>query len=239
MATRGAVYWAYGQHIHGRPVEHWLERSTASLRAHHPDLPVHVLRSDARPGENDEQRYRLLGEKANLLERSPYDETLFLDLDTVVLDDLSFGFAQAQRHGLACAICESPWARRHVALRGAGDIVEYNTGVLFFTRQAAPVFKRWQELAHAEDWALYFVDGRGQAIRQPYNDQGPFAKALYDVGFNPFVLPLNWNFRAPFTSEFFGTLKIWHSYEEVPPVVHQLNAYYREPDSVIQMHRRG
>jgi hypothetical protein len=43
---------------------------------------------------------------------TPFEETLFLDADTVPLGRLDFGFEQAQRFGLACCICEVPWARR-------------------------------------------------------------------------------------------------------------------------------
>jgi len=44
----------------------------------------------------------------------------------------------AIKHALACCICENPWARRYGGLQG--DLVEYNTGVQFFTRAAKPYF---------------------------------------------------------------------------------------------------
>ena len=44
MPTRGVVYYAYGDQVNGKPVEHWVARSTASLRRHHPDLPVHMMK---------------------------------------------------------------------------------------------------------------------------------------------------------------------------------------------------
>src|SRR5262249_10934835 len=79
------------------------------------------------------------------MESSPFDETLFLDADTVVLDRLDFGFDQAQRFGLACSICECPWSRRYRGLP-KDDGVEYNTGVLFFTRSVQALFSRWTRL---------------------------------------------------------------------------------------------
>ncbi len=48
-----------------------------------------------------------LNQKATMFDLSPFDETLFLDLDTVVLGRLDFGFQKAQQFGLAIAICES------------------------------------------------------------------------------------------------------------------------------------
>jgi hypothetical protein len=65
-----------------------------------------------------------------MMELSPFEETLYLDADTVVLDRLDFGFEQAARFGVACCICECPWARRYRGLPN-DDGVEYSTGVLF------------------------------------------------------------------------------------------------------------
>ena len=42
-------------------------------------------------------------------------------------------------------------------------------------------------------------------MRMPYADQGSFAAALEEAKFSPFVLPLNWNFRANWQLSFFGT----------------------------------
>jgi len=100
-------------------------------------------------------------EKARMAELSPFDETLFLDADTVVLDDLDFGFRHAQKTGVACCICEAPWARRYTGLPN-DDAIEYNTGLLFFTKAAAPVFSHWQSLATTIDSSIVFraADGR-------------------------------------------------------------------------------
>src|SRR5262249_3199589 len=156
-----------------------------------PDLPIHVIRPEVPEVASEQDLLRALCEKANLFDRTPFKETLFLDLDTVVLDDLSFGFAQAGHHGLACCICDSPWARRHGAWIQERDMIEYNSGVMFFTEAAEPVFRGWQKLARAADWSILFVDQAGNAARMPYNDQGSLAKAVHDARFNPFVLPLN------------------------------------------------
>ncbi|MCW5606311.1 MAG: hypothetical protein KIT18_17350 [Burkholderiales bacterium] len=209
-----------------------------SLRRHHPDLPVHVVRSQRQPTQRsgDGIDWHLLSEKARVFELSPFAETLFLDIDTVVLGDLSFGFRQAQRFGLACSICEAPLANRFTGLRGAGEIVEYNTGVLFFSQAAEPVFRRWVELAATLDSSLLFVGANGGLGRMPFNDQASFAKAIHDLGFNPFILPQNWNFRFDYSQTFFGPLKIWHSYADVPADLNRLQAYYRQPDHILQFH---
>src|SRR3974390_71747 len=123
MAERGVIYMVWGG---GEKVERALDRSRRSLAAVHPELPTEIMRVDAKdPVEG-------LLQKASMFDKSPFGETLFLDADTIVLDRLDFGFRQAQRIGLACCICENPWARRYPSIEER-DLVEYNTGVLFFT----------------------------------------------------------------------------------------------------------
>lgn len=225
MADKGVLYIVWGEQ--GRAL---MKRSQASLRRHHPDLPVHVAML---PDGLDPMQGLL--QKARMLELSPFATTLFLDADTVVLGNLDFGFAQADRFGLACSICECPWARRYGGLEG--DLVEYNTGVIFFSRKAAPVFEAWQALAPTLDSSsLHVPPGQKVVGRMPHNDQAAFAKAVDQTGFLPAVLPLNWNYRPRWQHSFFGPLKIWHDYIDVPQVVHDANAYYEKNgrDAVMQ-----
>lgn len=223
QSGRGVLYMVWGSEI-----EATLQRSLASVKAIHPELPIEVVRLGADPNS-----LQSLLEKAAMFDRSPFAETLFLDADTVVLDRLDFGFEKAQRFGLACCICESPWARRYRGLASAGEMIEYNTGVLFFTAGAKPVFDLWPLLAAEIDSSSLFAKN-GKPVVMPANDQASFAAAVNRAGISPFVLPLNWNFRYEFQKSFFGPIKIWHSYWNVPPSLAPLTDYYRKPDSVIQ-----
>lgn len=223
QSGRGVLYMVWGKEI-----EATLQRSIASVKAIHPELPVEVIRLD---GGGDDPKNLL--HKARMAERTPFAETLFLDADTVVLDRLDFGFAKAQRFGLACCICEAPWARRYRGLAGVGEMIEYNTGVLFFTAGAKPVFDLWPALAAEIDSAALFAKD-GKPVVMPANDQASFAAAVDRAGLSPFVLPPNWNFRYEFQKSFFGPIKIWHSYWNVPPSLLPLGDYYRKPNSVIQ-----
>lgn len=237
MATRGIVYCVYGTRIHGQSVEHWLDRSIRSVRRHHPDLPVHTIRTDAPSPESKEGlNFFSLREKTKVFAQSPFDLTLFLDIDTVVLDDIGYGFAAAERHGLACCISECPWARRYRGLAARADLIEYNTGVMFFSRAAAPVFEGWARLAATVDAASLVVRGGGIGVMN-FNDQASFALAIDEAGFNPHVLPPNWNYRPEWSAGFFGPLKIWHDYGDPPPVLLDINRYYGESEPVIQFHR--
>ena len=109
MSERGVIYMVWGR---GVKIERALERSRKSVAAVHPELPVEVIRLD---DANDPCKGLL--EKARMFERSPFHETLFLDADTVVLGRLDYGFRKAQDFGLACCICECPWARRYAGFR--------------------------------------------------------------------------------------------------------------------------
>lgn len=217
MAERGVLYIVWGS------VGDVLERSLASLAAHHPELPIHVAR--LREGAT-------LLDKAGMLDLTPFRETLYLDADTVVLDRLDFGFEKAKAHGLALSICECPWARRYAGL--AGDIVEYNTGVVFFTAEAAPVFAAWKRHARDLDSSMVFLAG-GQYRRMPLNDQAGFAQAVEETGFVPFVLPYNWNFRPKWHFSWFGPIKVWHDYDPVPEPILARNRQQQAPEAVISL----
>lgn len=224
MMSRGilSIYW-------GDESKLPIERLKASLRKFHPDLPHKIIKVDA-PGGNASS----LNKKAAMLDLSPFEETLFLDLDTVVMGKLDFGFEKAKKFGMAIAICESPWGKRYPKIF-TGDEVEYNTGVIFFTKKAKPVFDKWKELAETIDSSIVAVGEQGVYV-MPANDQGSFALAIEQTGFNPFILPLNWNFRPIWHRSFFGPIKIWHDYSDPIPFFDELNAYYETQDSIIQYH---
>jgi hypothetical protein len=223
--SRGVLYLVWG----GR-AEAAVKRSIRSLEEFHPELPYEV--KSLAP---DTDEFSGLLQKPSVMELSPFDETLFLDADTVVLDRLDFGFNQALRFGLACCICECPWSRRYRGLP-KDDGVEYNTGVLFFTRKTQALFQRWRTLSGQMDSSMDLLGPNGQRAVMPSNDQGSFAKAIAESDSLPFVLPMNWNFRPIWQPTFFGPIKIWHDYREPPSWIRQLNVHYRNPNAIIQFH---
>jgi hypothetical protein len=206
-----------------------VKRSIHSLKEFHPELPYHVKRL---PPETDQ--FTGLLAKSGMMDLSPFEETLFLDADTIVLDRLDFGFKQALRSGLACCISPCPWSRRYRGLP-KDDGVEYNTGVLFFTRAAEALFQRWNKLSGVIDSTIDFI-GPGGPATMPFNDQGSFASAIAEWDRIPFILPVNWNFRPIWQRTFFGPIKIWHDYREPPLWIRQLNSSYKNPNALIQFH---
>lgn len=186
MNRRGALYIYWGNRYDDE-----LEKSIASIERL--GFPVHVERLQGSPG---------LWAKAAMCEYSPFEETVFLDTDTIVLDDIDFGFEMANRHGLALALAPACYARRFSSELPA-DAIEYNTGVMFFRKDdsVGALFDAW----------------KGFAKMHEQNDQTSFSRAVLEQGFNPFVLPMNWNFRAHLgIRPVFGPIKVWHSRMPVP-----------------------
>ena len=218
-----SVYW-------GDETKLPIERLKLSVRKFHPELPHEIIKVDA-PMDRQDSLYI----KSQMMDMSPFEETLFLDIDTVVMGNLNFGFQKAEQFGLAVCICEAPWAKRYRNIF-SGDEIEYNTGVLFFTKKAFHVFESWKSLVKVVDSSIDLVKGSERA-RMEANDQGSFALAIEKTGFNPFVLPLNWNFRPMWQRSFFGPIKIWHDYADPPPFFEEMNRYYASPDSIIQYHQ--
>lgn len=206
-----------------------IPRLQSSVKKYHPELEHKFIKVDANPGEPSSLNFKSL-----MYDLSPFEETLFLDIDTVVMGNLDFGFEKAKDHGIAISICESPWAKRYTQIF-FGDEVEYNTGVIFFNQNTKSLFDKWKSLANQIDTSIIGSEN-GVTIKMPANDQGSFAMAIKDLKFNPYVLPYNWNFRPTSYRSFFGPIKIWHDYSDPPEGLYALNNYYARKDSVIQYH---
>jgi hypothetical protein len=202
---RGVLYIVWGQGI-----EPMLQRSMRSVRAIYPDMPIHVVRGQ-------EDAVYGLAQKAKMGAVTPFESTLYLDADTVVLGNLDFAFERAEEFGLACSICECPWLRRYGAAEG--DQIEYNTGVLFFSPASKRVFEAWDSLARTTPGRSRWLTMNGVLQGMEYDDQASFARAVRISGFNPHVLPINYNFRPHFYPTVFAPLKVWHGRHEVPEVL--------------------
>lgn len=177
-----------------------------------------------------------------MFDASPFDHTVYLDADTMPLGRLDFGFEMADRYDLACCICECPWARRYGGIGSiAGgpaappfDLVEFNTGVLFFSREAKPTFDRWKELARNMDSSIRHVGQDRRILTMPYNDQASFAVAVAEQAHAPFALPLNWNFRPQWHRSWFGPIRIWHDRMPPPPSVIDFSLRQSMPGAIIE-----
>ncbi len=164
-----------------------------------------------------------------------YDSYLFLDTDTVVLEDISFGFEKAETHGIAMATAT------HYSLDhfwNAGDVMrkenldasgqlQYNSGVMFFTLtdRVMNVFSHWRELA--EWYHNEMFD----------DDQSLLSIAMEKLDFNPYTLSRNYNYR--YTEKripgepISGVVRIWHSHSKVPQDINAFDTPW-PPRSVVK-----
>jgi hypothetical protein len=204
-AKRGVLYIVWGN-----AADKALTRSIESVRAVHPELPIEVKRLQTGS----------LRTKTKLAELTPFETTLYLDADTVVLGDLSLGFEKAEQFGLACSICEAPWMRRYG--NSNGYAIEYNTGVLFVGPKAKSVLDSWDHYCDSpstSNWTA--ADNMPRGLQ--FDDQAGFSRAVAASGVNPFVLPINYNLRPTFHRAFFAPVKIWHDYSDVSQNVRNIS----------------
>lgn len=152
--------------------------------------------------------------KASMYELSPFENTLYLDTDTIVLDDVSYGFDISMKHDIALCICEASDARRFEGIKDY--TIEYNTGVIFFKKgNIKSLFDKWLEnTTKIDDRCFFYIDGK--KVVCPQNDQASFSIAIKETNINPAVLPNTWNLRPIWQKQWFGKLKIWHDHADIP-----------------------
>lgn len=152
--------------------------------------------------------------KAELINFLPdnYCSYLFLDSDTVVIDDISLGFQKAERFDIA--VSPAPhysldyfWGFDQIMNLEGIDCrgqLQYNTGVIFFknSQMTKSIFMRWRELA------LRYQN-------KFMNDQPFFTLAMEELDFNPYTLSISYNYRG-FGDAISGIVRIWHSRGKLP-----------------------
>jgi hypothetical protein len=218
VASRGVLYVQRD----GMPSP-LLARSLDALRRVHPELPHHVaIVPDGAPGVG----------KARALVESPFETTLFLDPEAVVLGRLDFALERAERYRLACCLSDNPWQRSFLGV--GSDAVLYDTGMLIVGAAAREMMESWSRLAGLLDAPLGRVEN-GQTVQAP-DDRLGFARALELHGFAPFVLPCNWGFRPAWHRTFNGPIKLWLDPADVPETVLTANRGYAAPDAILEFH---
>jgi len=182
----GVMYVAYGRKAHDEA-----RASIASLREHH-DWPVLVVGDKAIAGE----RFRRCEDrgtpgrwaKVSLDKLTPFEWTLFLDADTRIHGDLSIGFRLLAAGYDLVMIPSRPQHNdmlRHLGDRERKDtlaelpfdVLQLNTGVMWFGPGAAPLFAVWRE-----EWGRWRDKDQGALLRALYRH--PVAVAILGMPFN-------------------------------------------------------
>ncbi len=188
--TRGVIYTAWG-HDHVDVAR----RSAASVKRTNPDLGTAIWCKEGDDTSGFDQAFIIPKEmkrpKVEALADSPYDETLYLDNDTIVRDDLGSMFDLLQKYemcGAQVILWHRPRHQKKVNLDLPESFPEINAGVLLYR-------KTDRVLAFLKDWTDTFL-ASGLKIDQP-----SFREVLWrsDIAF--YVLPTQFNKRVFEASE--------------------------------------
>ena len=205
----GVIYVAYGQ-----PAKAACQASIASLKRMHPSgLQVAVISDTPIPGADTQiVRPELdIGAreyKTQAYQYSPYDHTLYLDADTLVVGSLAAGFsALAAGWDIVAALDYRQTVGRvdhlpqddidaTIAITGTGEYPHINTGMLFFRKstETEELFNLW----HSE-WLNF-----------KYRDQGAFVRALHQSNVKLWTLAWQWN-----THRQERALHVFHNHHQV------------------------
>lgn len=164
---RGVIYVVTG----GRSYLGELMTSLRSLRQYEPDLPVTVFSTFAVPPRRGLSRitadaldnpHKI---KVWSLRRSPYEETLFLDTDTLIRRPLTALFRELDGRDFCAANAHvADYSVRPPRFLAMVKLGGYNTGVLLFRRAPGvhAFLERWEDAVRAHDtrdmWAGHFGD---------------------------------------------------------------------------------
>ena len=170
--------------------------------------------------------------KSTLWDHLPeeYNSFLYLDTDTVILDDVRFGFDQAEKFGFAASQATSYCLPSHhefrrimtaTGLPDAGQL-QYNAGVYFFVRRpdVEAVFELYQESAYALSEQFHYRNRAGKKADQPF-----LTYAMERLDFNPYTLSINYCYRALDAEPVCGDIRIWHSHSPVPEGLNEYESY--------------
>jgi len=122
---------------------------------------------------------------------SPYDETLYLDVDTIIIDNEAFlPFEMLQNFDVAAV--HAPF-KGYVKMPELPDCFpQFNCGVIFFNSKVQPTMERWFEYQHGKD-----------------RNQPSFASLMYASSCRIATLPTEWNYRG-FKHQFIENFKQVH-----------------------------
>lgn len=210
MIAQGVLYIAFGEKARASCI-----RSIETVRAFLPQMAVavvsdtplkgvefHIYRPEVDPGARTW--------KTQIYALSPFDETLYLDADTEVVSSPTAGFALLRFVDIVLSLdCDRRVGEKHNAQhvpeeRAAtlaevgldGDLLYYNSGVIFFRRsaRALALFAAWHE-----EW-----------LRWQKHDQLALARAFYRCPTRVATLREEWNTHHRNKAVF-----VWHNHRSV------------------------
>jgi len=217
--SQGVVYYAVGQ----RFVEE-AELSARRLKAHIPELLSAIYCNETVSESLFDLHFEVDRDmsvkqlKPQVLCRSPFEKTLFLDTDTYIADSVWEIFDMLERFDLAAAVTPYWWVNLGQPRGETFDhgipisFPKLNSGVIAYrkTPDTERLFADWEDL-HVK-W------GGGQ-------DQPSFRATIYGSNIRFAVLPPAYNFRLPWPNGIKGGIKIFHGRDpDLPGLCKWLNS---------------
>lgn len=199
--SKGILYVATGEEYIEEAV------SSAEITRKNTDLPISLVadREDDSEvwdeviiDENPQKGY--IDKPRNML-KTPYEQTLFLDADAYIIEDVPEIFGLLETYELAAAIDPNEFCLRladetdEVTERLPESFPEYNTGVIAYRKEEAKGF--------IEEW----INNHSE---ENHTDQTSFKEALFDSGIKFSPLSSNYNCLIGFPMQVTGQVKILH-----------------------------
>jgi len=210
MQEKGIIYHLYGS-------DYFSERLEVSVRfaRNNTNLPICLITENKNiknkeifdiviPVNNVYNSKHGFHRRANdIFKYTPFKYTLYLDIDTCIISDVSYGFDMSKVHNIAlshapASTLEGQLKQKTLEHHNLSPYtVLYNCGVIFFCKNniTENIFEYWKK------WNKILDDP---------NDQFGLAVAMEKLKFSPFVLPGNWNFRIKRKSQLFNGIHIMH-----------------------------
>jgi hypothetical protein len=187
--NKGVLYIAFGDNF----IKEVL-LSAESVKRHNPDLPI-TLYSDRKVeseyiDDNQIIEVRHIRAKVDYVHTSPYDETIFLDTDTIIDADITEMYGILEKYDFA--ICHDLARKRDNIINQIPEykeipymFSEVNPGVMVFRKCDAVMnfFALWRKYFYK-----YFN-------RWPY-EQPTFRVALWKSDLNFYIMPPEYNIRS-------------------------------------------
>ena len=146
------------------------------------------------------------------IRKSPYQETLFLDSDTHMIDDSRELFSLLERFDFAAV--HSPCRAQYQVSEVPDCFPELNTGVLLFKKseQTESLLQRWVQIYREDrmNSVTWLVPGIASWYRHALPDQPSFRRAIYESGLKIATLPQEYNCRFLFPGFVHTKVKILH-----------------------------
>ncbi|MEA5577336.1 hypothetical protein [Anabaena sp. UHCC 0451] len=193
LQSNGVIYIVTGENCSYEACQ-----SAISLKRHNPDLSITIF-TDQQVQEDCFERvipistyiYNSCRQSAKLsyLAQSPYQNTLYLDSDTYICDDIRELFMLLEKFDLAAAHASQRWGVEYTVENIPDCFPEFNAGILLFKKspQVEEFFNTWL--------SLYQRDLKRNLVSNYLPDQPTFREAIYHSNLRVATLTPEYNCR--------------------------------------------